>query len=57
MPDAKKVTNDTRSTHDDHAPREHSATPYATFTQLEAARQREWLFRRYRTARPAWKRD
>lgn len=32
-------------------------TPIASFTQLERERQSEWLFRRYRAARPAWKRD
>jgi hypothetical protein len=33
------------------------ASPFISFRDLEEQRQREWLFRRYRQRRPAWKRD
>jgi len=32
-------------------------TPFAAFSNLESERQTEWLFRRHRPKRPAWKRD
>jgi hypothetical protein len=34
-----------------------ASSAYISFRDLEEQRQREWLFRRHRHKRPAWKRD